>query len=126
MRIESFFSFNSLAAEMKYKRNKYAKQNLLPAFHLWDDVMVRSSRSHATRTHTRAHIHSVFMVVFVVALTFMLIANGVTNIIYWIKIRNSILSWEFQSRNCTKQFHDYSIENTRLRLYFNLTMCGQT
>lgn len=52
----------------------------------------------------------IIVVVFFVALTFMLIANGVTNIIHWIKIRNSIASWEFQSWNSTEQFHDYSLK----------------
>lgn len=48
-------------------------------------------------THRTCSIAVAVAVVVFVALTFMLIANGVTNIIHWIRIRNSILSWEFQS-----------------------------
>lgn len=114
MRIGSFFGF---VLEQQQKRmrgiNMQSRTSFLPAFHLWADVMVRSSRSDATQTHARTHRTCsiiVGVVVVFVALTFMLIANGVTNIIHWIRIRNSILSWEFQSWNCTKQFHDYSLK----------------
>lgn len=110
------FFLNSWTAKMEYQRRKYAKQNLLSTCFSF------MGRCHGpfitlschTNTHTRSYARtcSVFIVVVfvVVALTFMLIANGVTNIIHWIKIRNSILSWEFQSWNCTKQFHDYSLK----------------
>lgn len=70
-----------------------------------------------TRTHTHKHSYSyshshthIFIIVFV-ALTFMLIANGVTNIIHWIKIREFHLIVGISiMENCTKQFHDYSLQ----------------
>lgn len=55
------------------------------------DVMVRAS--HALMPHTQP-----CFVAAAAVLTSMLIANGVTNIIQWIKIRNSFVSWEFQSK----------------------------
>lgn len=82
-------------------------------------------------THRTCSIAVAVAVVVFVALTFMLIANGVTNIIHWIRIRNSILSWEFQSWNCTKQFHEYSLkihtQDWDCRAFFasSRSMCGQ-
>lgn len=80
--------------------------------------MVRASPISYARTHGAVYV------VVIAVLTLMLIANGVTNIIHWIKIRNSILSWyrgNFNRNYTQKPFSWLFYENTRLKMAFPLS-----
>lgn len=76
---------------------------------------------------TRTHARTQYFVIVAAVLTSMLIANGVTNIFHWIKIRNSVLSWYRGNfnRNYTKPFHDCSMKTQDWDCFssLSLTLC---